>query len=72
MKHNPTIMALVLGSAFGLAIAPVKSADAQAKPIVVYMQMGGDKGIASVLARTNGAEAASNCMSSTQAGTPKK
>jgi simple sugar transport system substrate-binding protein len=55
-------MALVIGSAFGLAIAPVKSAGAPAKPIVVYMQMGGDKGIASVLARTNGAEAAAKAL----------
>jgi simple sugar transport system substrate-binding protein len=62
MKRNPTMMALVFGSAFGLAIAPVKSAGAQGKPIVVYMQMGGDKGIASVLARTNGAEAAAKAL----------
>jgi simple sugar transport system substrate-binding protein len=40
----------------------VKSIGAQGKPIVIYMQMGGDKGMASVLARTNGAEAAAKAL----------
>ena len=62
MKRISTIRALVLVSAFVLAIAPVKSTGAQGKPIVVYMQMGGDKGIASVLARTTGAEAAAKAL----------
>jgi len=62
MKRISTIMALVLVSAFALAMAPVTSVGAQAKPLVVYMQMGGDKGIASVLARTNGAEAAAKAL----------
>jgi simple sugar transport system substrate-binding protein len=62
MKRISTIMALVLVSAFVLAIAPVKSTGAQGKPIVIYMQMGGDKGIASVLARTTGAEAAAKAL----------
>src|SRR5260221_3859818 len=62
MKRISTIMALVLVSAFVLAIAPVKSTGAQGKPIVVYMQMGGDKGAPSVLARTNGAEAAAKAL----------
>src|SRR5258708_39407421 len=61
MKRISTIMALVLVSAFVLAIAPA-SAGAQAKPLVVYMQMGGDKGAPSVLARTNGAEAACKAL----------
>src|SRR5450631_955878 len=63
MKRISTIMALVLVSAFVVAMAPVKSVSAQGtKPLVVYMQMGGDKGIASVLARTNGAEAAAKAL----------
>lgn len=55
-------MALGLVSAGVLAIAPVKSSGAEGKPIVIYMQMGGDKGIASVLARTTGAEAAAKAL----------
>ena len=62
MKRISTIRALVLVSAFVLAIAPVKSTGAQGKAIVVYMQMGGDRGIASVLARTTGAEAAAKAL----------
>src|ERR1700676_1221877 len=62
MKRISTIRALVLVSAFVLAIAPVKSTGDQGKPIVVYMQMGGDRGIASVLARTTGAEAAAKAL----------
>src|SRR6202795_96400 len=62
MKRISTIRALVLVSAFVLAVAPVKSTGDQGKPIVVYMQMGGDRGIASVLARTTGAEAAAKAL----------
>jgi simple sugar transport system substrate-binding protein len=62
MKRIATIMALVLVSAFVLAIAPLKSTSAQAKPIVIYMQMGGDPGIASVKARTTGAQAAAKAL----------
>ncbi len=62
MKRISTIMALGLVSAGVLAIAPVKSSGAEGKPIVIYMQMGGDKGIASVLARTTGAEAAAKAL----------
>ena len=62
MKRISTIMSVVLGSTFVLAIAPLKSTGAQGKPIVVYVQMGGDRGIASVLARTNGAEAAAKAL----------
>src|SRR3984893_8356209 len=61
MKRISTFRALVLVSALVLAIAPVKSTGAD-KPIVVYMQMGGDRGIASVLARTTGAEAAAKAL----------
>ena len=55
-------MALGLVSVCVLAIVPVKSSGADGKPIVIYMQMGGDKGIASVLARTTGAEAAAKAL----------
>ena len=47
MKRISTIRALGLLSACVPAIAPVKSSGAEGKPIVVYMQMGGDKGTAS-------------------------
>ena len=50
-----------LASAFALVMAPVKSSGADGK-IVVYMQMGGDPGITSVLARTTGAEAAAKAL----------
>ncbi|HEY4813906.1 MAG TPA: hypothetical protein VIH58_04470, partial [Chthoniobacterales bacterium] len=49
------------GSLLALVMAPVKSAGAEGK-IVIYMQMGGDPGIASVLARTTGAEAAAKAL----------
>ena len=62
MRRIFTFRALGSVSAFVLAIAPVKSTGAQDKPIVVYMQMGGDRGIASVLARTTGAEAAAKAL----------
>ena len=62
MKCISTIRALGLVSACALAIAPVKSVVAEDKPIVIYMQMGGDKGTASVLARTTGAEAAAKAL----------
>jgi simple sugar transport system substrate-binding protein len=62
MKRISTIMAHGFLSACVLAIAPVKSSSAADKPIVIYMQMGGDKGIASVLARTTGAEAAAKAL----------
>src|SRR5271157_4883660 len=44
-KRISTIRALVLVSGFVLAISPLKSNAAQDKPIVIYMQMGGDRGI---------------------------
>src|ERR1700745_3761513 len=62
MKRISTIMAHGFVSACVLAIAPAKSSSAADKPIVIYMQMGGDKGIASVLARTTGAEAAAKAL----------
>src|SRR5260221_11023786 len=62
MKRFSTIMALGLVSVCVLAIVPVKSSGADGKPIVIYMQMGGDKGIASVLARTTGAEATAKAL----------
>ena len=73
MKRISTIRALGLLSACVLALAPVKSG-AQGKPIVIYMQMGGDRGIASVLARTTGAEAAAKALGIElhEAGTPRR
>jgi simple sugar transport system substrate-binding protein len=62
MKRISTILALVLVCVFALTIAVPKSTSAQAKPIVVYMQMGGDPGIASVKARTTGAQAAAKAL----------
>ena len=62
MKRISTIMALGILSACVLATAPQKSSGAEGKPIVIYMQMGGDRGIASVLARTTGAEAAAKAL----------
>ena len=62
MKCISTLRALGLVSACALVIAPIKSVGAEGKPIVVYMQMGGDKGTASVLARTTGAEAAAKAL----------
>jgi simple sugar transport system substrate-binding protein len=62
MKRISIIRALGLVSGCVLAIVPVKSNGAEGKPIVVYMQMGGDRGIASVLARTTGAEAAAKAL----------
>ena len=62
MKRISIAGAAAFASAFVLAFAPVQSVRAQGKPIVVYMQMGGDPGIASVLARTNGAKAAAKAL----------
>jgi simple sugar transport system substrate-binding protein len=62
MKHILPDRAFALLAALVVATAPMKSAAAQGKPIVVYMQMGGDRGIASVLARTTGAEAAAKAF----------
>src|ERR1700746_1903777 len=58
MKRISIIRALGLVFVCVLAIAPAQSMGAEGKPIVIYMQMGGDPGIASVLARTTGAKAA--------------
>src|SRR5690348_13096633 len=68
MKRLSIITALVLVCAFALSVAAPKVTSAQAKPIVIYMQMGGDPGIASVKARTTGAEAAAKALSAL--GTP--
>jgi simple sugar transport system substrate-binding protein len=62
MKRISIAGAAAFASAFVLALAPIQSVRAQGKPIVVYMQMGGDPGIASVLARTNGAKAAAKAL----------
>ena len=62
MKCLSTIRALGLLPLCVLAIAPVESRGADGKPIVIYMQMGGDPGIASVFARTIGAQAAAKAL----------
>jgi len=58
MKRIATLLAvvLVMAFAFGAVHAPVVTA--QAKPLVMYMQMGGDAGMASVTARVSGAKQA--------------
>jgi simple sugar transport system substrate-binding protein len=58
MKRIATLLAIVLVLSFVLGYAPGQTATAQDKKLIMYMQMGGDPGIASVLARTNGAKAA--------------
>jgi len=58
MKRIGTLLAILLVLSFAFGSTPAPVATAQAKPLVMYMQMGGDPGIASVLARTNGAKAA--------------
>jgi len=62
MKRIATLLAVVLVVCFALGSAPVTKVAAQTKPLVMYMQMGGDPGMASVLARTNGAEAAAKAL----------
>jgi simple sugar transport system substrate-binding protein len=58
MKRIATLLAILLVLSFALGTITVPAATAQAKQLVMYMQMGGDPGIASVLARTNGAKQA--------------
>jgi simple sugar transport system substrate-binding protein len=52
------IVVAILAVASGAAASPLPSAPAQAKQLVIYMQMGGQQGDPSTLARTNGAKAA--------------
>lgn len=64
MKRLSVILAVVLIVATALSfVAATKAAPAaQAKKLVIYMQMGGDAGAPSVLARTNGARAAAKAL----------
>src|SRR5204862_1912475 len=64
MKRLFNILAIVLAITFVLSsgIAANAAPAAQAKKLVMYMQMGGDAGAPSVLARTNGAKAAAAAL----------
>jgi len=62
MKRFAMLLSVVLVVAFVVSYGPVTPASAQAKKIVMYMQMGGDAGAPSVLARTNGAKAAAAAL----------
>ncbi len=58
MKRIATLLAVILVLSFAFGSVPTPRATAQAKPLVMYMQMGGDPGMASVTARVNGAKQA--------------
>jgi simple sugar transport system substrate-binding protein len=63
MKMKRRVLVTVLLMAIVLVLLGMLSmTSAQDQPIVMYMQMGGDPGIASVLARTTGAEAAAAAL----------
>jgi simple sugar transport system substrate-binding protein len=62
MKRIAPLLAILLAVTLIFATWPSTNVAAQAKPLVMYMQMGGDQGIPSVLARTNGAEAAAKAL----------
>ncbi|MHB8752252.1 MAG: substrate-binding domain-containing protein, partial [Aggregatilineales bacterium] len=62
MKRAFSMLAILMVAAFVLATGPVSTASAQTPQIVIYMQMGGNQGDPSVLARTNGAEAAAKAL----------
>ena len=62
MKRRSLTIMLVLLMAVILVVPGLSMTSAQDAPIVMYMQMGGDPGIASVLARTTGAEAAAAAL----------
>lgn len=59
MKRFSLVIVLLL---VAVLLASIQMIGAQEKPIVMYMQMGGDPGIASVAARTSGAEAAAEAL----------
>src|SRR5579859_1023731 len=61
MKRIFNILAVLL-VAITVVFLGSNTASAQTKQLVMYMQMGGDKGAPSVLARTNGAEAAAKAL----------
>ena len=58
MKRLSTILSVLLVVVTVLSFANLTTTHPQAKKLVIYMQMGGDAGAPSVLARTNGARAA--------------
>src|SRR5512140_2853935 len=58
MKRFATVLAILVVVSLVFAYSAPVPVAAQAKKLVMYMQMGGDQGIPSVLARTNGAKAA--------------
>src|SRR5712692_6401494 len=58
MKRIFTLLVIVMVATLVFSTGHATPVAAQAKKLVMYMQMGGDQGIPSVLARTNGAEAA--------------
>ncbi|HLY25508.1 MAG TPA: substrate-binding domain-containing protein [Aggregatilineales bacterium] len=61
MKRIFNILAVLLVAITVVSLGS-NTASAQTKQLVMYMQMGGDKGAPSVLARTNGAEAAAKAL----------
>jgi simple sugar transport system substrate-binding protein len=62
MKRIAPLLAILLAITLVFATMPAASVAAQAAKIVMYMQMGGDAGAPSVLARTNGAKAAAAAL----------
>ncbi|HVO44630.1 MAG TPA: substrate-binding domain-containing protein [Aggregatilineales bacterium] len=59
MKRIATLVAVLMVLVFVVGSTPAPAAQAQAtKPLVMYMQMGGDPGMASVTARVSGAKQA--------------
>lgn len=62
MKRIFIIIAIIVIAAFVVSTGQPVPAAAQAKKLVMYVQMGGDAGAPSVLARTNGARAAAQAL----------
>jgi simple sugar transport system substrate-binding protein len=62
MKRIISIVAVLMVAVFVVGLAPSAPVHAQAAKLVMYMQMGGDQGAPSVLARTNGAKAAAAAL----------
>jgi simple sugar transport system substrate-binding protein len=62
MKRVFNILAILLVVAFALSMTSSVPTAAQGKKLVMYMQMGGDPGMPSVTARTNGAKAAAAAL----------
>jgi len=62
MKRIFNIVIIVAVVALAFMTGHSVPAAAQAKPLIMYVQMGGDAGAPSVLARTNGAKAAAKAL----------